>query len=188
MIYPSYGLILPDELEDFVQVLEALSSCHINTADVKNFREFWVDGARQEAIQQNVPDFIPKFPYKDFIIVYCDFYKEMMSYVDSLDVGDTVIIEEARGDVDGNDYPYQFSPDMQDLAGEEFKIKGIDRCSYPMSLQYANGSDKCFYLSGAADGYTWHSSMFSRKAVKSVNKIEISPLIINPLDLSGLLF
>lgn len=182
MIYPSYGLILPDNVQDFVSVLEMLNKIHIKN-NITSFRTFWVDGAKQEIILGEAPQNIPRFGWKEFILQYESFYDQMINYIENLCIGDRVYIEEARGDEDGKDYPYQFAPEMQDLAGQAFTITGVSYCDYSDSLRFGNRNKKCFYLDGDADGYTWHSSMFSLVPVEPVQHIDVSPLIINPLEL-----
>lgn len=181
MIYPSYGLILPDKIENFIEVLNALVRIHVK-CDIARFDEIWVDGAKQEAIAGHPPENIPLLNYVDFIQRYETFYHEMITYIDSLQVGDKVCIEEHRGMDDGRDYPYQFVPVMQMLAGQTFTIMGVGTIFYG-SVRYGNGSTRCFYLDGKADSYTWHSSMFSMIPLKEIERINIISLNINPLEL-----
>lgn len=174
MIYPTYGVIT--ETGEETRLLHALCQKIYVHGAVSS--RFYINGKTQ-TICYKIPLTVPILSVDEFIQTYTKFYSKLITWVESLQVGDTVVIEQPRMD-DIGAYPYSFVFDMKRYVGHELKIKSIHEV--PAYGYLENGTRLQFTLE-EAPGYAWHSSMFELPDNLNVNKLTLTDLIINPFEL-----
>lgn len=174
MIYPSYGVQL-NSLEETLRIRSILERLHINSLPQRYPMTCYVDGEWQRATE-NPGRHIPIVSINEFCKIYIDFDRQLHDFIENLNVGDKVIIEQRRGS--SVNYPYSFADGMTRYSGKEMTITSISQCLYSGNL-FSNYSDKCFYLEEDGNEFTWHSSMFEMSKIIPVKRINLSDIPIN---------
>ena len=174
MIYPTYGVIV----ETPGQRLLLSDLCKKICVHGVVSSRFYINGKNQTIHNDEILPTIPILPVDEFVQTYIEFYNKLITWVHSLRVGDTVVIEEPR--MGGDYYPYSFAPEMQKYVGHELTIKSIHEA---LPYGYLENGTRLKFTLKEAPGYIWHSSMFEFSDNLNVNKLTLTDLIINPFEL-----
>ena len=112
--------------------------------------------------------------------LYVKFCYDMRNFVNTLSVGDKVIIEERRSN--GTDYPLDFVDGMTVYCGKEMTIKHIFDGDEE-NVKFYNGLTKRFTMCEDSGRYNWSSAMFEMPNLKTIDMISLASLKIDTFQL-----
>ena len=171
MKYPSYNVKGINTVDSIVRTGHFLESIYIKP----NLKpgSFFIDGCTQ-IVTEKINPLFPIITEDEFYKIYKDFYYNMVDFFMNLKCGDTLVVEERRGE-EGL-YPFGFIDEMVPFVGQKVTIKQIMPSSYGRNCPYYNGVDLEIRIEEDHGRFGWHPSMFEVEKSTSVKIINITPL------------